>query len=84
MIESIAFTLFAAAAATREPAGGSAWVYVYGVGGAIFAAGLVLCIRTGRIDWRERRGRRTLALMVAGFVGYALLQGVMQFLLPRR
>ena len=59
------------------------WAYVYGVGGVVFAAGLVLCLATRQIDVRERRGRRALALMICGFVGYAVLQGVMQMGLPR-
>ena len=66
-----------------EPADWTSWAYVYGVGGLVFAVGLALCIRTGEIDPSRRRGRRTLALMIAGFVGYALLQGVMQMALPR-
>jgi hypothetical protein len=75
--------LVLAAASPAEPAGWEPWAYVYGVGGAVFAIGLGLCLWTRRIDLRERRGRRTLLLMVAGFVGYAILQGVMQLALPR-
>jgi len=76
--------LFAAASPPPgEPAGLSPWIYVHGVGGLIFAFGLVLCLRTREIDIRERRGRRTVLLMLAGFAGYALLQGAMQVLLPR-
>ena len=61
----------------------TSWAYVYGVGGVVFAVGLVLCIATRQIDLRAGRGRRALALMIGGFVGYAILQGVMQMALPR-
>jgi len=61
----------------------TAWAYVYGVGGVVFAVGLVVCVATRQIDLSAKRGRRAMALMVAGFVGYAILQGVMQMALPR-
>jgi len=81
MLQCLAWGL--AAAAAGEPADWTSWAYVYGVGGLVFVVGLALCIKTGQIDLSQRRGRQTLALMVAGFVGYALLQGVMQMGLPR-
>lgn len=61
----------------------TSWAYVYGVGGVVFAVGLALCLGTRQIDLRERRGRRALLLMVCGFAGYAVLQGVMEMALPR-
>ncbi|MBN1422832.1 MAG: hypothetical protein JXP34_28910 [Planctomycetes bacterium] len=83
MVFRFAAFLAAAQPGAGEPAGISPWIYVHGVGGIVFALGLVACLRTRQIDVRERRGRRTLVLMVAGFAGYALLQGAMQVLLPR-
>ena len=84
MLEGFACLLPMAVAQTPiEVPDWSGWAYVYGVGGVAFALGLLLCLRTRAIDLRERRGRRALALMIAGFVGYALLQGVMQMALPR-
>ena len=74
--------LLAADALPVQPAGWQPWAYVYGVGGAVFLIGLIICIRTRQIDLGQRRGRLTLLLMVAGFVGYALLQGIMQLVLP--
>ena len=83
LVRLASFLTFAAAQPPTEPAGWEPWAYVYGVGGAVFVIGLALCLWTRRIDLRERRGRRTLLLMVGGFVGYAILQGVMQLALPR-
>jgi len=84
MMHHLALWLAAAGAGgAAEPAGWTSWAYVYGVGGLVFAIGLALCLKSGQIDPSRRRGRRILALMIAGFVGYALLQGVMQMALPR-
>ena len=53
------------------------------IGGVVFALGLALCLGAGQIDLKEQRGRKALVLMICGFVGYAVLQGVMQMALPR-
>lgn len=57
------------------------YAYQYLVGGAVFAGGLFLVMRNG--DARTDRGedRRTLVLLVLGFLGYALVQGWFQFFL---
>jgi len=84
MMHCLALWLAAArAGGPAEPADWTSWAYVSGVGGVGFAIGLALCLKSGQIDPSRRRGRRILALMIAGFVGYALLQGVMQMALPR-
>ncbi len=84
MFDQIVLFLSATAAAgpLPEPSGWPPWAYVYGVGGVVFVVGLLLCIRTRQIDLAERRGRLTLGLMIAGFLGYALAQGLIQLALP--
>ena len=82
MLESLALLVAAAADAPTTVPDWTGWAYVYIVGGVVFALGLALCIATRQIDLREQRGRRMLLLMLGGFVGYAVLQGVMQMGLP--
>lgn len=84
MLEGFACLLWMAVAQTpTEVPDWTSWAYVYGAGGSAFGLGLAVCLGTRQIDLRERSGKRALLLMVCGFVGYAVLQGVMQMALPR-
>ena len=49
------------------------WIYLYGAGGVLFAAGLVLVLRTGACDPRRPRDRRWIRILVGGYLGYAAL-----------
>jgi len=55
---------------------GLPYLYLYGVGGALFFAGLRLVIRSGALQMRRREGRRWLWILLSGFFWYALLHGL--------
>ena len=58
------------------------WFYLYGVGGALYAAGTFWCLRLGVLDLREPRERQ---IFVAATVCLALFAGahaLFQFVLP--
>lgn len=48
-------------------------IYQYGVGGLFFTVSLALCFRAGAADRRNISDRRTLAICIAGLVGYFLI-----------
>ena len=50
--------------------------------GLVFLGGLVLAIRSGELDLRSSYGRRYFGLLVAGYLGHALLHGFFQFIAP--
>lgn len=51
---------------------GSQIAYQYGVGGVFFAVTLYLCFRPGASDLKSPTDRKTLWLLLVGFVGYFL------------
>jgi hypothetical protein len=53
------------------------YLYQYGVGGLVFAAGIALGVRAGQLGWADRRPRRRLLALVAGLVYFAALQGAL-------
>lgn len=53
----------------------SSFLYLYGVGGAIFGTGLFLGIRKRVLRLERRSDRRLLAGIVGAYVFYFLLQG---------
>ncbi len=56
--------------------------YFYGVGGVIFLTGLIYCARAGIVGIREARARRTLALLVGGYLYFVLIHAFFQFVTP--
>jgi len=52
------------------------YLYLYGVGGGLFFAGLRLVIRSGALRPRRREDRRWLWILLFGFFWYALLHGL--------
>ncbi len=52
------------------------------VGGLVFLCGLLLVWRGGELGLRGRRAR-WLGLLLAGFAGLALVQGILQWLATR-
>lgn len=53
------------------------YVYQYLVGGLVFAGGLVAVWRIGEIGLASGRPRRRLLTLLAGFLFFALLQGML-------
>lgn len=56
----------------------ASFLYQYGVGGLVFVVGLIYAARQGYIGLRGRQGLASV-LMVSGFIGFAALQGYLQF-----
>ncbi len=56
--------------------------YQYGIGGAFFGVSTYLAVRSRSIDLRQRSGRRSLTILVGGFLLYAAVHAVSIFLLP--
>ncbi len=54
------------------------YLYQYGIGGLIFVAGMVYAARQGHVGFTGT-GLRNALLLLAGFAGYALLQGWMEY-----
>jgi len=49
------------------------YLYLYGVGGLIFVAGLVLVLKSGAMNLKRANHRRWLGLLIFGFVWYMSL-----------
>ena len=58
------------------------FVYQYSIQILIFAIGIRLALRSGQFRPDEPRGRTYLLMMLATFLVYFLLQGLMQFIIP--
>lgn len=52
------------------------YLYLYGVGGLCFLAGIVLVVRSGSLDLKRARHRRWLGILAFGFLWYAALHGI--------
>jgi len=55
---------------------GLPYLYLYGVGGALFFSGLAVVIRSGALRLRRREDRRWFWILLFGFFWYALLHGL--------
>ena len=51
------------------------YLYLYGLGGLLFVAGLVMVLRSEAFQARRRTDRRWLGVLVFGFLWYAALHG---------
>ena len=49
------------------------YLYLYGVGGLIFVAGLILVLKSGALNLKRANHRRWLGVLVFGFVWYMSL-----------
>lgn len=49
------------------------YLYLYGVGGLIFIAGLVLVLKSGAMNLKRASHRRWLGVLIFGFVWYMSL-----------
>ncbi|MEM9491659.1 MAG: hypothetical protein AAGC55_21110 [Myxococcota bacterium] len=58
------------------------WIYLYGVGGLIYALGSIVCIRAGVLDLKERGERDIFVAATGCLVIFALAHGLFQFVLP--
>lgn len=58
------------------------FVYQYGIQTIVFGVGIFLALKSGQFRLSGKRGRIYLAMMIATFLVYFLLQGFMQFILP--
>ena len=52
------------------------WLYQYGIGGVVFFGTLGLAISTGALRWTQRRDRRLLVVLVAGFFAFLAIHGI--------
>ncbi len=59
------------------------FVYQYGVMSVFFVLGFALAVGNNEIRWQLKADRWTVRVLVLGFLYYMLLQGFMQFVLPR-
>jgi hypothetical protein len=58
------------------------FIYLYGVGGAIFLASLCLLLRRSALDLRTGHGRHILAYLFVGYGAYFAFHTITQFILP--
>jgi len=61
---------------------GISWIYLYGVGGLIYAGGTWLCVHENALDLSEPRERRTYILATTGLCIFALDHALFQYVLP--
>ncbi|NOZ57220.1 MAG: hypothetical protein GXO73_10595 [Calditrichaeota bacterium] len=59
------------------------FVYQYGVMSVFFVLGFVLAASNHEIRWNLKSDRWTVQVLIGGFIYYMLLQGFMQFVLPK-
>jgi len=58
------------------------FVYQYTIQALVFALGMVLAVKSGQLNIKQRRGKLYLLWMLLTFFIYFSVQGFMQFLLP--
>lgn len=58
------------------------WFYLYGVGGAVYAAGALWCVRMGVLDLSEPRERRVFVVATLCLALFAGVHALFQFVLP--
>jgi hypothetical protein len=56
--------------------------YLYGVGGVLFLASLVLLLRRGALDLQTGHGKRILLFLLVGYGAYIAYHAATQFVLP--
>ena len=58
------------------------WYYLYGVGGAFYALGSYVCIRSGSLDLSQQQDRTIYAAATGCLVVFAAAHALFQFVLP--
>ncbi len=58
------------------------FLYLYGVGGALFIGTFVLAYLRGSFDWHLSEDRRIVLFLLAGYVAYIGYHAITQFMLP--
>jgi hypothetical protein len=58
------------------------WYYLYGVGGAFYALGTYLCLRSGALDLQNAGERRMFVITTACLTLFAVAHALLQFVLP--
>lgn len=61
---------------------GISWIYLYGVGGATYAAGSVFCVKAGTLDLSDPREKKAFVFATACLVFFAVMHGLFQFVFP--
>jgi len=52
------------------------WIYQYGVGGLAFIGTIIAAFRTGALRSDRAQDRRLLAVLTAGYLGFALVHAL--------
>jgi hypothetical protein len=58
------------------------FLYLYGLLGIVFVAGMVYAWRQGDVGWGDRRQLHNLIVMTGGMLLYAVIHGFFQFVAP--
>lgn len=58
------------------------FVYQYTIQALVFAIGMVLAVKSGQLNIKQRQGKLYLLWMLLTFLIYFSVQGFMQFVLP--
>jgi hypothetical protein len=58
------------------------FVYLYGLLGIVFVAGMIYAWKQGDVGWGDTRQRRNMILMTGGLLLYAVVHGFFQFVAP--
>jgi len=58
------------------------FVYLYGLLGIVFLAGMIYAWRQGDVGWGDPRQRRNMIVMTGGLLLYAVVHGFFQFVAP--
>ena len=58
------------------------FLYLYGVGGALFVGSIFLAWKRGALDLQTSGGKKVLAFLVLGYAVFIAYHAVTQFVLP--
>jgi len=58
------------------------FLYLYGVGGLLFAGSLILLLKRGALDVQTKQGKQILFILFAGYAVYIAYHAATQFVLP--
>jgi len=58
------------------------FLYLYGVGGALFLGTFFLAYLRGSFDWKLRDDRRIALFLIVGYAAYIGYHAITQFVLP--
>lgn len=61
---------------------GISWFYLYGVGGAIYAAGTYFCVRQDVLDFEQPREKQVWVFATVCLAIFAAGHALFQFVLP--